>query len=264
MEIDEHETAFGWLLYPPPVNVGKRLSSPRSLVLNFNGPPVRNNRTGGEPMRIRNLLKTQRGKQRAPADWLVVGLGNPGVQYTGNRHNVGFWTLRELAQRWKAQIGKSGASMQLGVASFEGQRVALCRPLTFMNASGKAVNQALQFTGCDTAHTIVVYDDLDLPVGALRIREGGGHGGNNGLRSIVGLVGGEFIRVRIGIGRPEIDGKPTREPETIAAYVLSDPRADERVALQGAVADAAAAVEAIILEGADAAGNRYNRKSAAG
>ncbi len=210
-------------------------------------------------MALRRLF----GRKKKPsleADWLVVGLGNPGPDYANNRHNVGFWVANEVAKRAGVQPKKAGASMAAGVGELSGHRVAVVKPLTFMNRSGKAVAEALRASGCDLSRTVVIYDELDLGTGALRIREGGGHGGHNGLKSIAELAGLDFVRIRVGIGRPMVDGKPSREPEHVAAYVLADPGDDERQALLETVAEAADAVETIIREGADAAGSRHNRK----
>lgn len=201
-----------------------------------------------------------KGKPSLEADWLIVGLGNPGPQYGNNRHNVGFWVANELAKRARVQQKSVGGTMMAGVGDLCGYRTAVVKPLTFMNRSGKAVAQALKASGCDLAHTVVVYDELDLGTGALRIREGGGHGGHNGLRSIAELAGLEFVRVRVGIGRPVVDGKPSRDPEQVASYVLDDPGPEERQELEAAVQRAADAVEVIMAEGVDAAGNRFNRK----
>ncbi len=197
---------------------------------------------------------------RFAADWLVVGIGNPGEQYARTRHNIGFWVVNELAKRAGTQPKSTGSLMAIGVGTIEGQRVALVKPKTFVNLSGKAVSQAMQWTGCDLAHTIVLYDDLDLNVGAMRIREGGGHGGHNGLKSIGGAVGLEFVRLRIGIGRPVVNGEPTWEPEHVAPYVLGVPHGEDKRALDEATSRAADAVVTIMLEGAEAAGSKFNRK----
>lgn len=197
---------------------------------------------------------------RFAADWLVVGLGNPGEEYARTRHNVGFWVINELAKRAGAQPKATGSTMAIGVGTLGGERVALVKPRTFMNLSGKAVAQALQWTGCDIQHTVIIYDELDLGVGALRIRAGGGHGGHNGLKSIGQAVGLEFSRIRIGIGRPIVDGKPTWEPEYVAEYVLSAPAGEDKRLLDEAVKAAADAIEVIMSDGADVAGNRFNRR----
>ncbi len=200
---------------------------------------------------------------RFAADWLVVGLGNPGQEYARTRHNVGWWIVNELARRAGAQPKTTGSLMAIGVGNLAGQKIALVKPKTYVNLSGKAVAQALQWTGCDAAHTVVVYDDLDMNVGALRIRVGGGHGGHNGLKSIGQAVGLEFARIRVGIGRPLHGGEPSWDPDVVAGYVLGVPSGDEKRLLDEAVGLAADAVETIMSEGADAAASRYNRKGPA-
>ncbi len=205
------------------------------------------------------------GKEKTPgprfaAEWLIVGLGNPGEEHARNRHNVGFWAINELARRAGTQAKSQGSTMQIGVGSLAGFKVALVKPKTFMNLSGKAIAQALQWTGCEIAHTIVIYDELDLNAGALRIRAGGGHGGHNGLKSIAQHAGLEFMRVRIGIGRPTLDGEPSWEPEVVAPWVLGNPNPADRQVLEDAVKAAADAVECIMLEGAEAAAAKFNRK----
>lgn len=214
-------------------------------------------------MRIRNPFakgKKDRAAALRGAEWVVVGLGNPGAQYANTRHNVGFWVVNDLARRANAQIKAGGAAMQAGLGELAGAHVAFVRPKTYVNLSGRAVRQAMQSAGADTAHTIVVYDDLDLPLGALRIRAGGGTGGHNGLKSIVASVGAEFVRVRIGIGRPTLDGAPTRDPDAVADFVLSEPTGDERARLREMASLAADAIETVIAEGVDAAGSRFNRR----
>jgi peptidyl-tRNA hydrolase, PTH1 family len=206
------------------------------------------------------LSKIFGGGPRFAADWLVVGLGNPGEGYARTRHNIGFWVVNELAKRAGTQPKSTGSMMQIGVGTLENQRVALVKPKTFVNLSGKAVSQAQQWTGCDTGHTIVLYDELDLGVGALRVRSGGGAGGHNGLKSIGAAVGMEFVRVRVGIGRPLHNGEPSWEPEVVASYVLNAPLGDDKKALDEAASLAADAVEASISEGAEAAGSKFNRK----
>ena len=153
--------------------------------------------------------------------------------------------------------------MAIGVGTLQGERVALVKPRTFVNASGKAVAQALQWTGCALDHTIVIYDELDMSAGALRVREKGGHGGHNGLRSIGTSVGMDFIRIRVGIGRPTLNGEPTWEPEVVAKWVLGNPYGADRTLLEDTARLAADAVEAIIREGPEAAGSHFNRREPA-
>jgi PTH1 family peptidyl-tRNA hydrolase len=209
-------------------------------------------------MAFRKLLGG--GGPRYAADWLIVGLGNPGEEYARTRHNIGFWVVNELAKRAGTQPKTVGGTMQIGVGAIGEYKVALVKPKTFVNLSGKAVNQAQQWSGCDAAHTIVLYDELDLGVGALRIRAGGGSGGHNGLKSIIAAVGPDFVRVRIGIGRPLHNGEPSWDPDVVADYVLGVPHGDDKREIDAATTIAADAVEAVMAEGADAAGSRFNRK----
>jgi PTH1 family peptidyl-tRNA hydrolase len=209
-------------------------------------------------MAFRKLLGG--GGPRYAADWLIVGLGNPGEQYARTRHNIGFWVVNELAKRAGTQPKTAGGTMQIGVGTIGDYRVALVKPKTFVNLSGKAVAQAQQWSGCDAARTIVLYDELDLGVGALRIRAGGGSGGHNGLKSIIAAIGPDFVRVRIGIGRPLHNGEPSWDPDVVADYVLGVPHGDDKREIDAATTLAADAVEAVMAEGPDAAGTRFNRK----
>jgi PTH1 family peptidyl-tRNA hydrolase len=206
------------------------------------------------------LKKMFGGGPKYEADWLVVGLGNPGPKYARTRHNVGWWAIDELAKRWGVQLKADGANVSIGRGQLEGVRIALVKPRTYVNQSGRAVRQAQDWTGCDAPHTVVVYDDLDLGVGALRVRAGGGTGGHNGLKSIVAATGAEFVRVRIGIGRPSVHGEPSRDPEVVADFVLSDPTGEERRRLEEVALLAADAVETVIRDGVEAASQRYTRK----
>lgn len=206
------------------------------------------------------LRKVFGGGPKYAADWLVVGLGNPGPKYARNRHNVGWWTIDELAKRLDVQLKPDGANVTIGRGVIDGQRVTLVKPKTYVNQSGRAVRQAQEWTGCDGGRTVVVYDELDLGVGALRLRSGGGTGGHNGLKSIVAATGPDFVRVRIGIGRPSVRGEPSRDPDVVADFVLSDPTGEERHRLEEAAVLAADAIEAIIREGFEAASQRYTRK----
>lgn len=211
-------------------------------------------------MRLRRSLRLRR-RPAEPAAWLVVGLGNPGEQYAGNRHNAGAWTVNELARRTGAKLKAEGRSIRIGYGELAGERAALVRPRTYVNESGRAMAQALRDSGAPIERTIVVYDELDLPLGAVRLRAGGGACGHNGLKSIIAEAGAEFVRVRLGIGRP-LDGRgePTRDPDRVADYVLADPVGEERGTLEETVRHAADAVEAIVAEGVDRASSRFNRR----
>jgi PTH1 family peptidyl-tRNA hydrolase len=191
--------------------------------------------------------------------WLIAGLGNPGRDYSHNRHNVGYWTVNRLARLHGIGL-KATRLAALGEGEIAGERVVLLKPRAFVNRSGQAVAAAMKHFSATLDRLLVVYDELDLPVGRLRIRASGGAGGHNGLRSIIQSAGsGDFARIRIGIGRPHAGGKPSWDPEDVARWVLSDPAPEEAKALQDAVKRAAQAIEMILAEGLQAAMNRYNK-----
>jgi len=195
----------------------------------------------------------------AAKTWLIVGLGNPGSVYSHNRHNVGYWSVNRLARLHGIPL-KARRLATIGQGAIAGVPVLLAKPRTFVNRSGHAVAALLRNFQIKPDQMLVICDDLDLPAGRLRLRPGGGHGGQKGLRSIIGTIGsGGFPRLRIGIGRPVVDGEPSWEPDVVADYVLSDPTPQEAEALQGVVAEAAEAVETVLREGLEAAMNRYNR-----
>lgn len=186
--------------------------------------------------------------------WLVVGLGNPGPGYAGNRHNVGHMVLAELADRSQLSFKnhKANASVAEGRSFAEGPRLILAKPNTYMNVSGGPVAALLRFYKIDPSQLIVVHDELDIPFDTVRLKIGGGHGGHNGIRDVAAAIGtGDFIRVRIGIGRP-----PGRQPA--ADFVLHDFNAAEREVLPNLLADAADAIEQITREGITAAQLRFH------
>jgi PTH1 family peptidyl-tRNA hydrolase len=195
---------------------------------------------------------------------LVVGLGNPGNSYARHRHNVGYWTVNRLARRLGIEFTRRSGLVELGEGEVDGRRVVLAKPRTMMNLSGKAVQQALKVYGFKPEQMVVVYDELDLPSGRVRIRPRGSHGGHNGMRSVVGQTGSQdFPRVRIGIGRPRVDGAPTWEPEHIADWVLSPPGPEERALLEAAADRAADAIEVMLHEGVEPAMQRFNADAGA-
>ena len=187
------------------------------------------------------------------ADLLVVGLGNPGPEYAGTRHNVGFDVIDLLVDRHGGRLRKSRDRALVGEVTIAGRRVALAVPQTFMNLSGEAVGPLVRHQGIDDLHDLViVQDELDLPVGRLKVKVGGGLAGHNGLRSIKAhLHSDDFVRVRIGVGKPP-------SPEAGADHVLKRPAKAVRQALQDMVVRAADTVEAIVDEGPDAAMGRFN------
>ena len=184
--------------------------------------------------------------------WLVVGLGNPGPGYSGNRHNAGFLVLDLLAQRMGARFKSHKARADVVEGRLAGERVVLAKPRSFMNDSGGPVSALRDFFKTPLDRIVVVHDELDLPYGGLRLKLGGGDNGHNGLRSVRRSLGsGDFNRVRFGIGRPpgSMDA---------AAFVLRDFGTVERKELELNVEHAADAVEALLAEGLERAQNSYN------
>jgi peptidyl-tRNA hydrolase, PTH1 family len=190
--------------------------------------------------------------------FLVIGLGNPGPAYAGNRHNVGAMVLDELAARAGIRLapGKGARARALsGDGRLGGRRVVLARPTTYMNESGGPVRGLLDYHHFDPADLVVVHDELDIPFAAVRLKRGGGEGGHNGLRSISRSVGArDYLRVRVGIGRP-----PGRQDP--ADFVLKDFSATERKELDLLVTEAADATELLLERGLEAAQNVVHPRS---
>lgn len=179
--------------------------------------------------------------------WLVVGLGNPGPRYASTRHNVGFGVVRLLAERWGDAPWEACCGSLLTPVRVRGRSVWLACPQTFMNRSGCAVAPLREESGLELAQLVVVHDDLDLPLGRLRIRTRGGHGGHNGIRSIVECLGsGDFVRLKLGIGRPA-------EGVSVVDHVLSPFTTPEQAVLSGLLERAADIVESIVVEGPEGA-----------
>ncbi|MEU7839948.1 aminoacyl-tRNA hydrolase [Micromonospora sp. NPDC049114] len=187
--------------------------------------------------------------------WLVVGLGNPGREYAGNRHNVGFMVADLLAGRLGARFGRhkrAVAEVAEGRLGFGGPKLVLVKPLTYMNLSGGPVAALSQFYKVPPAQVIAVHDELDIGFGQVRIKCGGGEGGHNGLRSMSKSLGTkDYVRVRFGVGRP-----PGRQDP--ADYVLSDFGAAERKELDFLVDRAADVVESVIVKGVEPTQNLYH------
>ncbi|MEV4809663.1 aminoacyl-tRNA hydrolase [Micromonospora avicenniae] len=187
--------------------------------------------------------------------WLVVGLGNPGREYAGNRHNVGFMVADLLAQRVGAKFGRhrrAVAEVAEGRLGFGGPRLVLVKPLTYMNLSGGPVAALSQFYKVVPGQIVAVHDELDIGYGQLRVKVGGGEGGHNGLRSMTKSLGTkDYVRVRFGIGRP-----PGRQDP--ADFVLSDFSAVERKELEFLVDRAADVVESVMTRGVEPTQNLYH------
>lgn len=183
---------------------------------------------------------------------LVVGLGNPGSSYEGTRHNIGFDVVTELSLRWRAGRPKLRFEAQLGEVNYEGEKVLLATPQTFMNLSGRSVQQIVKFFQISLSDVLVICDDMNLKLGQLRLRASGSAGGQKGLLSILQVCGSEMVpRLRIGVGRP---------PEKVdpASFVLAKFRKDEFTEVDLAVKGAATAVELWIRDGIAAAMNSVN------
>lgn len=188
---------------------------------------------------------------------LVVGLGNPGTRYRLTRHNLGFRVVDALAERWHLTVGGKRHGAELGTAQFASERVLLAKPQTYMNASGEAVAKLRRLHRLDPSDVLAVYDDLDLPLGRVRLRGEGGAGGHNGVASLIGVLGKGFSRLRIGIGRPPGGADPVE-------FVLESFSAAETDTVDDAVRRAAEGVESWLQDGLERTMNALNRRDVAG
>ena len=187
--------------------------------------------------------------------FLIAGLGNPGMKYDGTRHNMGFDVITELIDRYDVPPAGTAMKALYGKGRINGEPAILIKPLTYMNLSGEAVQQFVHYYKIDPeSQLVVIYDDIDLEPGQLRIRQKGSAGSHNGMKSVISCLGTEnFIRVRIGIGsRPQ--------GWDLADYVLSRPSAEEREKIDEAVRNAAEAIALIADGDLETAMNRFNRK----
>jgi len=191
------------------------------------------------------------GKADNDGPFLIVGLGNPGPRYERNRHNIGFQCLDRLASEHHISVTRKRFRALVGEGQIAGRRAVLLKPQTFMNDSGLAVAPAVRWYNIPPERILVIYDDLDLPLGKLRLRPGGSSGGHHGIESIIAELGSpDFIRARVGIGRPE-RGDPVD-------YVLGDFGAEQEPVIEETRHLVARAVVSVLEEGIDAAMNRYN------
>ncbi len=186
--------------------------------------------------------------------WLIVGLGNPGDRHRNSRHNLGFRCIDSLAGRWGITVNERRAKAVLGRGVRAGHDVVLAKPRTFMNNSGEGVDYLLTRFAARPANLLIVYDEMELPVGTLRIRPSGSAGGHNGIRSIIATIHTQdFPRLRVGIGHPPPGGDPI-------AHVLGPFTPDESTVIDESVTRAADAVDCLLEEDINAAMNRFNRK----
>lgn len=187
---------------------------------------------------------------------LVVGLGNPGTRYCATRHNLGFMVIDAVADRWRIALGGRRHEAELGTGEISGVRVVLAKPQTFMNASGESIAKLRRLYHLDPTEILTVYDDLDLPVGRVRLRGEGGAGGHNGVASLIAILGRGFPRLRVGIGRPPGGADPV-------GFVLEPFAASEQETVRAAVARAADGVESWLEKGLEPTMNFLNRRDTA-
>jgi PTH1 family peptidyl-tRNA hydrolase len=201
---------------------------------------------------IQKLFPRGSGGAQGSVQWIVIGLGNPGPKYRDTRHNVGWWVIDDLAARNKTEVKSAGSNVDSVEIDCGGQRVLIARPLTFVNRSGDALRYLMRKHSVTADRMIVIYDDLNLAPGKIRIRKQGGAGGHNGMKSVIDSLGtNEFARIRLGIGRPMESGQQVD-------YVLGRMPPQERDLVRSASTRAADAVESVIADGIDNAMNRFN------
>jgi peptidyl-tRNA hydrolase, PTH1 family len=186
---------------------------------------------------------------------LIAGLGNPGKEYSSSRHNVGFIVVDEIAKRLGISLKKKRFGSLLAEVLLEEQQLMLLKPQTYMNLSGDAVSEAVEFFKIPLKNVIVVHDEIDLPLGSIKIKTKGGSAGHKGVQSIISCLGdGSFVRVRMGIG------KPIQKSEVVG-HVLSGFEKEEKKIMENMVARAADAILEITLRGLESTMNKFNKKS---
>ena len=205
-------------------------------------------------MSIFDLFKqVESAAPAGPPEYLIVGLGNPGLEYAQTRHNAGFMTLDLLAEREHTEIKRMKFKSLCGDAVIAGKRCLLMKPTTYMNLSGEAVGEAARFYKIPPDRVLVISDDVSLPQGKLRVRRSGSAGGHNGLKNIIAHLGtDQFPRIKVGVG-----GKPHPDSD-MADWVLSKFTGPDRQAMEAAIARAADAVTCLLSQGVDQAMARYN------
>jgi len=188
---------------------------------------------------------------------LIVGLGNPGPRYAHNRHNLGFMCLNDFARSHGIRFDKKQGKARTGTGEVAGKKVVLARPQTYMNLSGQAVSRLVMKYHISPDNLLVIHDDLDLPLGRIRLRRGSSSGGHKGIESIIAELGSpDFLRIRVGVGRPTAGVKTEAD---IIDYVLSDFSADEMKTVSRVIPVVSEAVLCLLTEGLTVAMNRFNR-----
>lgn len=184
--------------------------------------------------------------------YLIIGLGNPEPEYSRTRHNMGVDVVNELSNRYNIQVDRKGFQSIYGIGTIEEEKVILCKPQTYMNLSGNAIIEIMNFYKLPIENIIVIYDDIDTKVGNIKIKKKGSSGGHNGMKSIIhNLNTEEFARVRIGIGSPE-------ERENLIEYVISKISSEEYKKLQEGIKKGADAIKELLQNGIDITMNKFN------
>jgi peptidyl-tRNA hydrolase, PTH1 family len=188
---------------------------------------------------------------------MIVGLGNPGKEYSTNRHNIGFLCLNNFARKQHIALDKKQGKARTGTGLVAGIEVVLAKPQTYMNLSGQSVNLLMQKYHVLLDDLIVIHDDLDLPLGKIRIRKGSSAGGHNGIKSLIAYLGTQdFTRIRVGISRPALEGE--EKEQSIVDYVLGDFSALDQPVINDTVQRVGEAVVCLMIEGLAAAMNKFN------
>ncbi len=189
---------------------------------------------------------------------LIVGLGNPGKNYAHNRHNIGFRCLNYFARLHSIRFERRQCQSRVGFGEVGGEKLLLAKPRTFVNASGKAVGCLASKYGVHLNDLLVIYDDLDLPLGKIRLRRSGGSGGHKGMKSIISALGSEdFSRIRVGIGRPKVEELSNNE-DVVVNYVLSNFTPQEERLIKPVIARVAEAVDCFLTQGIEVAMSKFN------
>jgi PTH1 family peptidyl-tRNA hydrolase len=189
---------------------------------------------------------------------LIVGLGNPGKSYAHNRHNAGFRCLNYFARLHSIRLDHRQCRAKVGIGEIGGEKLLLAKPGTFVNLSGKSVACLVHKHGIPLSDLLIIYDDLDLPLGKIRLRQSGGSGGHKGMNSIISALGSEdFPRIRVGIGRPQAEEQSMSE-DAIVHYVLSDFSPQEEAIIKPVIIKVAEAIDYFLSQGIEAAMSKFN------
>jgi PTH1 family peptidyl-tRNA hydrolase len=191
---------------------------------------------------------------------LIIGLGNPGKPYARNRHNVGFFCMNHFTRLHSIRLDRRQCHARVGTTEVKGDRVVLAKPGTFVNLSGQSVACLVHKYRVALSDLLVIYDDLDLPLGKIRLRRSGSSGGHKGMNSVISALGSEdFPRIRVGIGRPRTEGSSLSE-DAIVSYVLSDFSAEEEAKIGPVIARVADAIDCFLSRGIEVAMNEFNQR----